>query len=308
MTPRAAQFDNRFDHYAMDVATAQPPARRFTVRQRLWPALLMGSALAVAVVAFVDVPAVVRFPIALWFVAVCPGMALVGLLGFCDAVSKWTLAIATSFAMGILIASASIYLGLWSPSGILLALVLITLAGAAGQAFGSAIIPSQLLHLVERRTAAVRSDSGSAQPEPALLTSAAITAPAAAEHPQRFPTDLADHEWEAVAPLLPPRQPFHKYDPRDLCNAIRYAERIDVPWEALPNDFPPGRTVARYYRHLLKAGIWQQISRALGDDSASLMDQKAGLWSAESLPGSAPGKRLWPRGSSRRDRVRRSQR
>ncbi len=289
----------------MGVTAALARARRLTVRQRLWPAVLAISVLATAVIAVVDVPAFVRFPIALWFVAVCPGMAVAGLIGIRDPVAKWTVAGATSFAVDIVIASASIYLGLWSPTGILLVLMLITLACAAGQAFGPAIIPSQLRHLVERRP---KTRSGSTQLARDRSTMAAMMAPNVATRQRRFPTDLADHEWEIVAPLLPPRQPFHKYDPRDLCNAIRYAERIDVPWEALPNDFPPGRTVQRYYRHLLRAGIWQQISRALGEDNAPYMDQEVGTWSTEPLTDPATGKRPWPRGSRRRDRVRRSQR
>jgi transposase len=305
MIPRVERLGNQFDPHAMDVTAAHPSARRFIVRQRLWPAVLVLSALAAAVVAFVEVPAFVRFPIALWFVAVCPGMAITGLTGVRDPVAKWTLAGATSFAVGILIASASIYLGLWSPTGILFALMLITLAGAAGQVFGPAIIPRRLRHLVERRPGAGSGSAHLAQPR---STTAAMMAPNVATQPRRFETDLADHEWEIVAPLLPPRQPFHKYDPRDLCNAIRYAERVDVPWEALPNDFPPGRTVARYYRHLLKTGIWQQISQTLGEDNALSLGQEAGFWRADSLTDSTTAKRLWPRGSSRKHRVRRVQR
>ncbi|MER3436605.1 MAG: hypothetical protein C4346_02715 [Chloroflexota bacterium] len=260
-------------------------------------------------VVWLPVPQVARFPVVLWFIAVCPGMAIVGLLSIQDLAMRWTLALVTSLTLVILLASASIYLGLWSPSGILVVLIVLTLAGAVVQATPAGL-PRWLQSLLPRRLGGLRRAANAASSTfdyPSQPASAQLCGNARS---RRFPTDLGDHEWDAIAPLLPPRQAHHKYDPRELCNAILYAERVDVPWEALPNNFPPGRTVARYYRHLRRSGIWQQINERLGKDEFpdSHRDEAASQERAGSLAHVTRGKRMWPRGSSRRSQVRRRQR
>jgi transposase len=277
------------------------------VRLRGWPLALVASALAVAVVAWLPVPEAARFPVVLWFVLVCPGMTVVGLLKIQDLVTRWTLALATSLTLVVLLGSASIYLGLWSPAGILGILIVLTLAGAVVQAATPAGTMRWLQSHLPRWLGGQRPAVDPVSSLSGYPPQAARAQTGADSRPRWFPTDLSDHEWEAIAPLLPPRQAHHKYDPRELCNAILYAERVDVPWEALPNDFPPGQTVARYYRHLRRAGIWQQINTKLGIDD--LPDPRREEFASQHRDGSlAHGtrdKQMWPRGSGRRSRVRR---
>jgi hypothetical protein len=118
--------------------TAGKPPGKQPVFRRLraaspWPPVLVCSAVVTALVVFVDAPPLWRPLVTLWFLAMCPGMALIGLLRFDDQPTVLTLAIVTSLAADALVAIGSLYLGLWSPSGILAVLIGLTLAGAIGQ-------------------------------------------------------------------------------------------------------------------------------------------------------------------------------
>jgi uncharacterized membrane protein len=99
-----------------------------------WPVLLVASALAVSVLAFGDVDSAVRVPVVLWFVLVCPGMALVRHLRLDDAVAELMIGIALSAALATLAAGGMLYAGSWSPEGTLAVLVGVTVLGAAWDA------------------------------------------------------------------------------------------------------------------------------------------------------------------------------
>ncbi len=53
--------------------------------------------------------------IVLWFLLVCPGMALVRFLRLREPIAEWTLAIAVSLVLDALVASVQLYAGRWSP-------------------------------------------------------------------------------------------------------------------------------------------------------------------------------------------------
>ena len=60
--------------------------------------------------------------------------------------------------------------------------------------------------------------------------------------PQRYPTDLSDEAWRAVAPLIPPANPGgrpHSVDEREVVHAIRCLLRSGCAWRRLPREFPP---------------------------------------------------------------------
>jgi transposase len=75
--------------------------------------------------------------------------------------------------------------------------------------------------------------------------------------PARRPyrSDLSDQRWALVEPVLSAwrhnraglgiRPPVH--DLREITNAILYVVRTGIPWEYLPHDFPPYKTVYDYY-------------------------------------------------------------
>jgi len=74
----------------------------------------------------VGAPEIVRAPITLWFLAICPGMALVRLLQLDQPVAEVMLAFALSLSLAGLIPAVFLYLGAWSPGWSLATLVAIS--------------------------------------------------------------------------------------------------------------------------------------------------------------------------------------
>ncbi len=94
----------------------------------LWPAASVVSTVATAAVVLSDVAPRARAPFVLSFLVVCPGMALVRLLRLGDRIAEWTLAIALSIVLAILVSGVMLYAGKWSPLHGLAILVGMTLA------------------------------------------------------------------------------------------------------------------------------------------------------------------------------------
>jgi hypothetical protein len=99
----------------------------------LWPAIIILSTVAAALVTFVITDTVVRPFIVLWFLFVCPGMALVRFFRLDDLVVEWILALALSFAVDAIVAGILLYSGRWSPAGTLEILMGIGLGGTVLQ-------------------------------------------------------------------------------------------------------------------------------------------------------------------------------
>lgn len=79
---------------------------------------------------------------------------------------------------------------------------------------------------------------------------------------KRYPSDLTDQEWEAIAPLLPgtartgsPR----RTDLREVLNAIRYMVRSGCEWRMLPAHFPPWQTVYWWFRRFVRRLLFRTI-------------------------------------------------
>jgi hypothetical protein len=96
----------------------------------LWSAAIIGSGFLTLVMMAFDVRSLARFVVVVWFLAVCPGMAWVQLLDVRDTALRWTLAIAASLALDLLLGLAMLYFHLWAPAWGLFILVLIAGAGA----------------------------------------------------------------------------------------------------------------------------------------------------------------------------------
>jgi AcrR family transcriptional regulator len=80
--------------------------------------------------------------------------------------------------------------------------------------------------------------------------------------------DLTDHQWAAVAPLLPAdggRGPRWS-DPRRVVDGIRHRERTGVPWREVPARYGPWRTLYGRHRRWTEDGTWRRVTRALGED------------------------------------------
>jgi hypothetical protein len=89
------------------------------------------GALAVATVVSPGEP--LTLALTLWFLLICPGMALVGILGVRDPWVRVTAAVALSIAIDVAVAGTLVYSGAWSPGIALLVLSFISLAGAVLQ-------------------------------------------------------------------------------------------------------------------------------------------------------------------------------
>jgi hypothetical protein len=77
-----------------------------------------------------DVGAPVQPMLVLWFVLVCPGMAVVGLIRPPSLLFALTLSIAISCALAVVVAQALLFAGAWSPVAALTILAALTTVGA----------------------------------------------------------------------------------------------------------------------------------------------------------------------------------
>lgn len=123
---------------------------------RPWPFILFLSAGAAGVVAYALPGTLFSFVVIIWFLLVCPGMMVVRYLDLKDPTAEWTLAIALSLAIDGIVASIALYVGVWSPPGILGALMAMCILGA-----GADILLSRFdQHTLARWLARNRNRSG----------------------------------------------------------------------------------------------------------------------------------------------------
>ena len=83
---------------------------------------------------------------------------------------------------------------------------------------------------------------------------------------KRYPSDLADAEWQIVRPLLPGRNRFgrpRRVKLRRVWDAIQYIAAAGCAWSLLPKDFPPVSTVRYYFYRWRDAGLLAEVNRAL---------------------------------------------
>jgi transposase len=130
-----------------------------------------------------------------------------------------------------------------------------------------------------------------------------------------YRTDLSDARWALIEPLLSewrskrpplPFSPPPQHDLREIVNAILYVNRAGCAWDLLPHDFPPHKTVHRYFSIWEKEGVTErihdilrgQVRRAAGRDehpTAVILDSQSVKTSAnvpESSQGIDAGKRI----------------
>ena len=83
---------------------------------------------------------------------------------------------------------------------------------------------------------------------------------------RRYPSDVTNHEWEIIAPLLaqapgPGRK--RTVDLRAIVNAIFYLNRTGIQWRFLPHDFPGWSHVYYYFRKWSRDGTWRRVNDVL---------------------------------------------
>ena len=86
-----------------------------------------------------------------------------------------------------------------------------------------------------------------------------------------YRTDLSDARWVLIEPMLSAWRGARvglgispiQHDLREIVNAILYVNRTGIPWEYLPHDFPPFKTVHGYFALWEKEGLTEVIHDAL---------------------------------------------
>ena len=100
---------------------------------QLRPAVVLASLGVLAVVVAAGIGAPLQPLAAVWFLLVCPGLALVPLIRIGDPWEEIALALGVSVALDIVVATALMYADAWSPALIVGVLAAISIAGAALQ-------------------------------------------------------------------------------------------------------------------------------------------------------------------------------
>ncbi len=130
-----------------------------------WPLVLVLSTLAVSLAAFLNWQSPLRPLITLWFMAVCPGMALLRVFGLRLPVAGWPLAIAFSLALDTAVGIALLYSGRWSWQTGLIILVAITMLCTITEIFRKQSEGPQPVIVVTRVPARPRKPRTAAKPE-----------------------------------------------------------------------------------------------------------------------------------------------
>jgi hypothetical protein len=98
----------------------------------VWPWVVGVSAAVTALIVYADLEFALRPVVVLWFLLVCPGMALVRPLRLGDSGSELAIAIALSLALDTIVAGSMVYAGLADFEAMFTLLLAITLAAVAG--------------------------------------------------------------------------------------------------------------------------------------------------------------------------------
>jgi transposase len=75
-----------------------------------------------------------------------------------------------------------------------------------------------------------------------------------------YPSDVAEDEWEFIAPylaLIREDSPQRTHDLREVFNALRYVVRTGIPWRYLPLHFPPWEAVYQQGQRWIEAGSFE---------------------------------------------------
>ncbi|MFJ6574191.1 IS5 family transposase [Streptomyces sp. NPDC091292] len=99
-----------------------------------------------------------------------------------------------------------------------------------------------------------------------------------------YRSDVSDARWALIEPVFVvwragrtgPGTAARVHDLREIVNAILYVNRTGIPWEYLPHDFPPYKTVYDYYAKWEADGTTEQVHDLLRDKA-----RRAGGRSAE---------------------------
>ncbi|MDT0475960.1 IS5 family transposase [Streptomyces sp. DSM 41014] len=91
-------------------------------------------------------------------------------------------------------------------------------------------------------------------------------------------SDVSDARWALIEPVFTDWRARRTgrgtaarvHDLREIVNAILYVDRTGIPWEYLPHDFPPYKTVYGYYAKWEADGTTRQVHDLLRDKTRQL--------------------------------------
>jgi transposase len=116
--------------------------------------------------------------------------------------------------------------------------------------------------------------------------------------------ELTDEEWGQIEGLLPGREGDpggHGEDNRLFVNAVIWIARTSAPWRDLPTRFGRWNSVFQRFNRWAKAGVWEEIFRALqAPDLTALMLDSTIIRAHQHAAGSPEKKRRRRRASAAR--------
>lgn len=95
-----------------------------------WTAIILLSSLLAWFVVFVNFGGLFQYGVVIWFLGVCPGMAIIRYLRLHEPLVEWTLAVALSFTIDAIVGGLAVIFGVWSSAGCF-SIVLVVTALAA---------------------------------------------------------------------------------------------------------------------------------------------------------------------------------
>jgi hypothetical protein len=98
-----------------------------------WSVIIILSSVVAGLLTFTNSGATVRTAIVLWFLLVCPGMALARFFDLHEPLVEWTLAVTLSLVVDTFVAGAFLLAGRWSPTSAFAVLLGIAIVGALAQ-------------------------------------------------------------------------------------------------------------------------------------------------------------------------------
>jgi hypothetical protein len=96
------------------------------------PLTVLAGVLFVVGVRLLELPGPLRPWVTGAFLLLCPGAALVGPVGW-SRLTWWTAVLSSSIAISILVSTAMLYAGVWSPDAVLAVLAVGSVAGCAAR-------------------------------------------------------------------------------------------------------------------------------------------------------------------------------
>jgi putative transposase len=91
---------------------------------------------------------------------------------------------------------------------------------------------------------------------------------------RRYPSDLTDAEWAAIAPLFSDYRPV-LHDIREIVNGCFYLAAEGCRWRSVPKEFGPWQTVRGYWDRFHSDGIWAEAAALLTPQARQRLGKKA---------------------------------